>query len=187
MYNENFLKLHLGCGNRHFPNYINIDSRKTPATDYVCNAVKLPFPNNSVEVIETYHMIAHLPKDIFSKALRNWWDKLIPGGKLVIECPDFDKAVEEYLKGNEKRLNNIFGLQRFKGDIHLWGHNFHRLKKILEMGGYKGIKRCDAQDYHRLSEPSLRIEAYKSLKYVMYDGLKHVFQKNYYEEYFQET
>ena len=162
MYNENFLKLHLGCGNMHFPNYINIDFRKTPATDYVCNAVKLPFPSNSVEVIETYHMIEHLPKDTFSKALRNWWDKLIPGGKLIIECPDFDRIVKEYLEGNEERLNNIFGLHRFKGDTHLWGYNFYRLKKILEKCGYR-VKKCIPQDYHRLQEPCMRVEAYKSV------------------------
>jgi len=160
---ENFFKLHVGCGERHFSGYINIDYRKTNATDYVCNAIKLPFPNASVELIETYHMIEHLSKDHLYDALKNWWDKFIPGGKLVIECPDFDKTVEEYIAGNEERLNNVFGLQRFKGDSHFWGYNFSRLKKVLEEHGYKGIKRCDPQDYHRLQEPCIRVEAYKSI------------------------
>lgn len=115
--NESFLRLHLGCGNVRFPGYINIDFRKTKGTDYVCNAVKLPFPDNSVEVIETYHMIEHLPKKIFERTLKCWWKKLIPRGKLIIECPDFDMSVKEYLKGNEERLYNIFGLNRYKGDF----------------------------------------------------------------------
>ena len=160
---ENFLRLHLGCGNIHFPGYINIDFRKTDATDYVCNAIKLPLVSSSVEVIEIYHMIEHLPKEVLLKALRNWWDKLTPGGRLVIECPDFDKIVEEYLEGNENRLNNIFGLSRFRGDNHLWGYNFSRLRIILEENGFKGVKKCAPQDYHRLQEPCMRVEAYKSL------------------------
>jgi len=161
--NENFLRLHLGCGNIHFPGYVNIDYRKTKSTDYVCNVVKLPFPNDSVEIIETYHMIEHLPKDVFIEAIQNWWEKLIPGGKLVIECPDFDKTVEEYLRGDEGRLNNIFGLQRFEGDSHFWGYNFARLEELLEKYGFKGVKRTSPLDYHRLQEPCIRLEAYKSI------------------------
>jgi SAM-dependent methyltransferase len=160
---ENFLRLHLGCGNIHFSGYINIDQRKTKATDYVCDVGKLPFPNDSVEIIETYHMIEHLPQHLFIEAIKNWWKKLIPGGRLVIECPDFDMTVTEYLDGNERRLNNIFGLQRFRGDSHLWGYNFTRLKNSLEKHGYRGVKRTLPSDYHRLSESCIRVEAYKSV------------------------
>ncbi len=171
---EEFFKLHIGCGNKHFPGYINIDIRKTKATDYVCSATQLPFPDTSVGLIETYHLIEHLPVYDLPKALTEWWRVLVPGGKLVIECPYFDKTVEEYLEGNEERLNNIFGLRRFKGDAHLWGYNFFRLKKVLEKYGYEGVKQCTPQDYHRIEEPCMRVEAHKSLK--------HLLQENYYEQ-----
>jgi len=48
---KNTLKLHLGCGNRHFDGYVNIDLRKTRATDLVCDIRKLPYPDNSVKLI----------------------------------------------------------------------------------------------------------------------------------------
>ncbi len=171
---EQFLKLHLGCGDRYKTGYLNLDSRPTKATDYVCNAVRLPFSDQSVEIIETYHMIEHLSQNEFMKALKEWWRVLIPGGELVIECPDFDQTVKEYLGGNQTRLNNIFGLRRFKGDSHVWGYNFLRLKKILEKHGFGAIKNSLPQDYHRLEEPCLRIQAYKSLS--------HLFKKDYYDE-----
>ena len=56
---------------------------------------------------------------------------LKPGGVLIIECPNFDQAVKDYLQGNEDRIDNIFGLQRFEGDTHYCGYNFKRLKLML--------------------------------------------------------
>lgn len=159
-----FLRVHLGCGDSYKAGYLNLDFRITKATDYVCSAVSLPFHDQSVEIIETYHMIEHLSHDEFMKALKEWWRVLIPGGELIIECPNFDGVVKEYLAGNQERLNSIFGLHRFKGDVHRWGYNFTRLKKNLEEQGFNAIRESSPQDYHRLEEPCLRIVAYKSLK-----------------------
>ena len=84
-----------------------------------------------------------------------------PGEKLIIECPDFDKSVKEYVEGNEKRIDNIFGLQRFLGDTHLFGYNFKRLKKLLEDVGFKDVQRREPRDYHTKDEPCLRVECVK--------------------------
>jgi predicted SAM-dependent methyltransferase len=147
----------------HFPGYINIDFRKTGACDYVCDVTALPFPDASVEIIETYHLIEHLPRSNFEKAIQNWWNKLIPGGMLVIECPDFDRQVKQYLEGDDKIINHIFGLQRYSGDTHHFGYNFQRIRELLEAKGYYGIKSTNPTDYHRLEEPCIRVEAYKSV------------------------
>ena len=155
------LYLHLGCGENHFKGYINIDWRKTGATDMVCNIRKLPYSNNSVEVIETYHAIEHLPRHDLPKALKEWFRVLIRGGRLIIECPDFDEAVKEYIQGNEKRIDNIFGLQRFPGDAHLFGYNFKRLKLLLENYGFTDVQKKGPQDYHAKDEPCFRVECIK--------------------------
>ena len=162
--NKSPLKLHLGCGGRHLEGYTNIDLRKTIATDVVCNIRKLPYPDNSVELIETYHVIEHLPRHDLPKALKEWFRVIAFGGMLIIECPDFDKAVKEYIEGNEERINNIFGLQRFPGDTHMFGYNFKRLKKLLEEAGFRDIQEREPQDYHIKDEPCLRIECVKSDK-----------------------
>ena len=158
------LKLHLGCGDRHFWNYINIDWRKTRATDLVCDIRKLPFPDNLVELIETYHVIEHLHRHNLPKILKEWYGMLMLGGKLIIECPDFDEAVKEYIEGNEKRIDNIFGLQRFPGDTHKFGYNFKRLEKLLEIVGFKDIQEREPQDPHTKNEPCLRVECVKGDK-----------------------
>ena len=155
------LILHLGCGDKHFPGYINVDWRKTTGTDLVCDIRKLPFPANSAQRIETYHVIEHLPRHDLPKVLKHWYQIMAPGGQLIIECPDFDKAARDYLNGNEERLNNIFGHQRYPGDAHLYGYNFKRLKQLLESCGFTDVREMEPVDSHAREEPSLRVECIK--------------------------
>ncbi|MFX1264155.1 MAG: methyltransferase domain-containing protein [Promethearchaeota archaeon] len=159
--NKRPLRLHLGCGNQHIEGYMNIDFRKTKATNLVCDIAKLPYPDNSVELIETYHVVEHLPRHDLPKVLKEWHRVLTPAGKLIIECPDFDEDVKEYMRGKEKLLDSIFGLQRFPGDSHLFGYNFRRLEKLLKDANFEDIQRREPQDYHAKNEPCLRVECTK--------------------------
>ncbi len=159
---EHPLRLHLGCGTKRFKGYTNIDWRKTQATDLVCDIKKLPYPDASVSLIETYHVIEHLTRHDLPKALGEWFRVMMPGGVLIIECPDFDKAVVEYIEGHEDRIDNIFGLQRFPGDAHQFGYNLSRLEKLLLEAGYRDIREEAPQDYHTRNEPCLRVRCIKS-------------------------
>lgn len=158
---KGLLKLHLGCGNQRFEGYVNIDWRRTPATDVVCRVEKLPYPDNSAQLIETYHVIEHLPRHDATRALREWRRVLVPGGMLIIECPDLDEAAREYLAGKQERLDSIFGHQRFPGDVHFFGYNFSRLKNLLEAAGFRHVEQKEARDYHAKQEPCIRVECVK--------------------------
>jgi len=161
--NPDNLCLHLGCGWKHFDGYVNVDLRITDATDVICSIIDLPWPDNSAAVIESYHVIEHISHQKIRNALKEWHRVLKPRGRLVLECPHFDKAVQEYLSGNENRLMNIFGQQRFDGDIHLYGFNPERLTRLLEEIGFKKIKETSPQSSQTLDEPSFRIECEKAL------------------------
>lgn len=174
-------KLHLGCGGRHLDDYVNIDSRNTPAVDLVADVRKLSYEDNTIEIIESYHILEHFPVCLGSNArafsnnayasivsiLREWNRVLRPGGKLVIEVPDFDAIVEEYVKADDARkevlLIVIFGAYRSNDDrdIHRWGVNKTRLNYILEKAGFREIRFCTAQDYHAKTCSCLRVEAVK--------------------------
>jgi predicted SAM-dependent methyltransferase len=151
-------RVHLGCGNHRLEGCLNVDQRKTRATDMVCDVRRLPFRGGTFESVESYHVIEHLPRHDLEPALRAWRRLLRDGGKLVIECPDFDADVREYLAGRTERLDSIFGLQRYRGDAHLFGYNFERLKALLEKCGYREVVRREATDYHSRVEPCLRVE-----------------------------
>lgn len=156
------LKLHLGCGWKHFEDYINVDIWITDATDVICDITKLPWPANSVSVIESYHVIEHISHRKIKPMLTEWFRVLAPEGILILECPYFDRAVQEYLDGNESRLMNLFGQQRFPGDTHLCGYNPSRLICLLEEIGFKEISEKEPRSSQTLDEPSFRIECRKN-------------------------
>jgi predicted SAM-dependent methyltransferase/tetratricopeptide (TPR) repeat protein/SAM-dependent methyltransferase len=155
------LALHLGCGRQRLKGFINIDMIPSPAVDLLCDSRRLPFAAGAVSRIETYHMIEHLPRHDFIEALFEWNRVLEEGGAVIIECPDFDATVREYVEGKKFRINNIFGLQRHLGDYHLFGYTFSDLAEILQGVGFREIRQEAPMDYHAQDEPSLRISAVK--------------------------
>ena len=155
------LNLHLGCGQRRIEGFLNIDIIPSSSVDLLCDSRRLPFPADSVSRIETYHMIEHLPRHDFFEALFEWNRVLEEGGILVIECPDFDATIKEYIEGKKFRINNIFGLQRHPGDYHLFGYTFENLAEILQGLGFREIRQEKPTDYHAPDEPSLRLTAVK--------------------------
>jgi len=153
------VRLHLGCGVKRLPGFINIDRHDSPATDYVGDITNLPIPPRSVQRIETYHVIEHIPQPAVRDTLRSWRRWLKPGGVLVIECPDFDADVRDVLAGDTERMFSIFGRQRFPGDAHHWGYSVDTLSALLRDIGFAEIRSAPASDYHAASEPCIRVEA----------------------------
>ena len=155
------LKLHLGCGHKHFDGYVNVDLWISEAADVVCDISKLPWPDNSAMVIESYHIIEHISHTKILDTLEEWYRILKTGGYFIIECPHFDEAIKQYLEGNEKRLLNIFGRQRFLGDVHLYGYNPKRLIEYLKEAGFSDFTQEHPQSSQSLDEPCFRIECRK--------------------------
>ena len=156
------MKLHIGCGGiRLSDDFINVDIRQVGKADIIARAEELPFKDNSFDRMESYHLIEHIEHLIVPEMLREWFRVMCKNATLRIECPDFDKTVEEYLEGNEKRIYNIYGLQRFPNDNHFFGYNFKRLNEVLLNAGFMEILQQEAVDYHSKDEPCLAVECKK--------------------------
>lgn len=175
------VRLHLGCGIQRLPGYINIDCMKTPATDLVCDIRKLPYEDNSVDTVESYHVFEHIPVCLHANVdsvygekyesliatLSEWRRVLKPDGNLVIEMPDLEGIIKEYLEADGARkdelLIGIYGSYRSADDtdIHRWGADEALLRRLLEQAGFKYIKFYKVTDYHKDLCPCLRVEAVK--------------------------
>lgn len=102
------IKLNLGCGGRPLPDFVNIDnfdfekndtSRSGAIYDVKCDIRDLDVPDDSVDVILLVHVLEHFVRWEAVKMLHLYFQKLKPGGNLIVEMPDFDRCIEWYLRG----------------------------------------------------------------------------------------
>ena len=57
------MKLHLGCGNRRIDGFVNIDVMESDAVDLTSDVMKLPYEENSVDLIYGCSMLEHFGRN----------------------------------------------------------------------------------------------------------------------------
>jgi SAM-dependent methyltransferase len=85
-------KLNLGCGEHKKEGYVNIDWQALTKPDVVhdLNAFPYPFPDNTFDLVEAFHVLEHLDKPfVIMKELHRI---LKPGGTLHIKVPHFSRG-----------------------------------------------------------------------------------------------
>ena len=58
------LKLNLGCGEKRFPGYINVDKFGSPDIKHDLESFPWPWGKNTVSEIQLIHVLEHLGKDV---------------------------------------------------------------------------------------------------------------------------
>lgn len=142
------IKLHLGCGKRDFgTDWIHIDEADFPHIKYK-NVLNLEFPNNTVDLIYTSHMLEYFNRDEAKNVLMEWSRVLKPTGVLRIAVPDFEAMAKLYCNEKytlDKFLGPLFGKMPQNDSViyHKTTYDFDSLKKILEECGFSSIHRYD--------------------------------------------
>nr|WP_314711040.1 methyltransferase domain-containing protein [uncultured Comamonas sp.] len=160
------LKLHVGCANIRLEGYVNIDCRKTEATDIVAPAWNIAGVDPaSVSSIYSRHMLEHLDPEDARKALKHWLTLLTPGGMLNVIVPDIEFHAQQLI-GLKKshfpdQVQHAFAA--FWGwrdvarggsreDAHRWGYTQSTLTDELQNTGFIGIHRLtsgpDTEPWH---------------------------------------
>ncbi len=82
------MKLNIGCGKLHKKGYVNIDMQ-APA-DAICNIGKdrLPYEDNSVELVEADNLMEHFDNDEFMFAMNEVFRVTQKGGIFWWKVPD---------------------------------------------------------------------------------------------------
>jgi hypothetical protein len=99
------MKLNLGCGQDIRPDYLNIDIKghstsnteifKTgcvESIDWICE-------NETVEEILAMDILAYIPPHELNNTIKNWVDKLEPGGIIKISIIDLFAISEAFIRG----------------------------------------------------------------------------------------
>lgn len=198
---ENCLRLHLGCGQNHFDDYVNIDyppSEHTVQTkvaaDVFADITQLRFPDCSIDEIRLHHVFEHF-NPATSLALLTKWHKFIkPGGILVIETPDFDTSLELYNsvgldhKSKQVILRHLFGSHEAAWAIHKDAWSGDKFKYVLSSLGFDEceIKKsnwkltCNITVYAKKTT-ELTIEELKQKSFdLLFDGLVDLTEESLY-------
>lgn len=144
------IRLNLGCGNRKIDGFVHVDLADYPHIDYKCDIKNLTmFKNDSVDLIYCSHALEYFDRLDAFVALTEWYRVLKRGGVLRLAVPDFEAIVKVYLfyQDIEHRgiLGPLYGKMRSGSKIiyHKTAYDFESLRKLLEIVGFRKVKRYD--------------------------------------------
>lgn len=101
---SNRRKVHVGCGKNYLDGFINIDANFQRRVDYLLDArVGLPFPDESIELIYSCHMLEHVHITEAVEILKEWLRVLSPSGYVRLTLPDFNH-IFQILAGSTSSL-----------------------------------------------------------------------------------
>jgi SAM-dependent methyltransferase len=86
------MKLNVGCGETKKDGYVNLDWSPLvkPDVTHDLNVLPYPFPDNTFDLIEAYHVLEHLDKPFF--IMKEFHRILKPGGTLHLRVPHFSRG-----------------------------------------------------------------------------------------------
>jgi len=143
------LKLHLGCGKRHIPGFVHIDSHPFPHVDHVQDIRSLGnLGDGSASLIYACQVIEYFDREELPVVLTEWARVLCSGGILRLSVPDF--AVITRLYGAGLKLEWMLGTLYGKIPDGKGGYLYHRttfdetsLRDVLLAAGYVRPERWD--------------------------------------------
>lgn len=102
------LHLHLGCGPKYLPGFINVDGNLFRRHDLWLDLRNgLPFATDSVSSIYSSHVFEHFYPDELERLIAACHRVLRPGGGMRIVVPDMAAAVRAYLDGDERFFSDF--------------------------------------------------------------------------------
>lgn len=141
--------LNAGCGTVRFDNCINMDVAKSKLidVDVVGSVLDIPFGDESFKGVIFSHVLEHLFKREHKKALMEIRRVLKKSGTLYLEVPDFNLAIEYFLKNHKGRSDYwymcVYGREDYSSDVHKSGITEQYLTDLLFECGYGHLKWID--------------------------------------------
>lgn len=144
-------KLHLGCGKRDFGDgWFHIDGADFKHI-HSKDVTKLPFKNDSVDLIYASHLISYFDRDEIVSIFNEWKRVLKQRGILRIATPDFRTMSELYVAGDyplSSFLGPIFGKMQMRDSViyHKTTYDYESLRALLMEVGFRGVQLYNWKD-----------------------------------------
>ena len=143
------MKLHLGCGRRDFPGWINVDLDDYPHIHHKQPIFPLQmFEANVASCIDASHAFEYFDNETAPLVLNDWRRVLKPGGTLRLAVPDFKALISVYEKTEKISdiIGPLFGRMKISSNeiiFHKTVYDFESLGSLLVSQGFVNIRRYD--------------------------------------------
>lgn len=141
------LRLNLGCGRDIRSGYINIDNRRLPGVDRVCDVFNLnSYAAGSVDEIFAKDILEHCSRRNVRSVLGSWIALLKPGGIITVICPNLRLLADRWVRGElrtEQYVRQVYGEQDHDGNTHRNGFDKELLTQYLRGAGVRSIEVLD--------------------------------------------
>lgn len=170
------MKLHIGCGAKVLPGWVNCDIARNPKAqrdpEILCDAKTIPLDDGVADVVMAIHVWEHFYRWESESVIAEWRRILKPGGLLILELPDLIKCCKNIVEGfTNGRHPDQLGRWGLYGDprledkymCHPWGWAPDELMSFLQEHGFKSTKHKPTE-FHRsgMKHRDMRIEAVKA-------------------------
>jgi predicted SAM-dependent methyltransferase len=139
--------LHIGCGKKNSPEFINIDAQPFAHIHIVTDnlASLSDFSDESVDLIYMCHVLEHIKRSELEDVLVEMKRTLKTGGVLRLSVPDFDQLIKVYNDSG----NNINSISRqlmgqySEYNTHYCVFNSQQLSDLLKGTGFQKVVSWD--------------------------------------------
>jgi len=143
-------KINLGVGEFPLNGFVNIDVYEGDCVDLVCNVIKLPYEDNSIDECYAGHVIEHLTMEEARKGLKEWLRVLKPGCHIGIVIP------EKHLTPKHMLIGDKFPNEPYKEHHSFWDGEM--LKKEVKKAGFENIETMNINTYpHLVARPHWQV------------------------------
>jgi SAM-dependent methyltransferase len=149
------IKLHIGCGEKYLEGYVNIDYPQSEHSvmriraDVYHDIRTLSYPDNSVDEVRSHHLFEHFLRADALALLMKWRRWLKPGGKLVIETPDFLGCAAAYASALTQKRRMELGRHMMGSEEAPWAihYDFWDAPKFKYVFRECGFERASVRNF----------------------------------------
>ena len=143
------MKLHVGCGTKKLPGWINMDAVKECKPDLVHDLGKpLPYADLCADELLASGVLEHFDKYMRYCVFGDWARVLKVGGLITVGVPDFKKLLSKLFKFNfDDFVDTFFGENMWESQIyighfgnHKWGYSKASLIDFAKKFGIEPVK-----------------------------------------------
>jgi predicted SAM-dependent methyltransferase len=135
------MKLNVGCGKDIREGFTNVDKRKLPGVDVVCDLtdVSRHFDYETCDYILARDVLEHFDRATYYQVLESLVKLLKPGGVIEIQAPDIIHLYKVAKSFKQLELM-LYGGQDYPENSHKSGHTIETVTDDLEVFGCEVIE-----------------------------------------------